>query len=98
MFKCKWWKSYWIMNNVVIDNSIESKLKYRGKLGCTLNIVEKTSMNKTLWRWFCNLETQGLKDIEFWVIFVIWNSTKLQNMVFGKRNQLGNEFTFGPTT
>jgi hypothetical protein len=39
-----------------------------------------------------------LWDIEFWVIFVIENSTKLQKARFGRRKLLGKEFSFGPTT
>ncbi len=37
-------------------------------------------------------------DMEFWVIFVIENSKKLQKAGFGRRKLLGKEFAFGPRT
>ncbi len=37
-------------------------------------------------------------DIEFWLVFVIENSIKLQKMVFKGKHLLGNHFTLGLTT
>jgi hypothetical protein len=36
---------------------------------------------------------KNMGDIKFWVVFVIENSIELQNMGFGMKRQLGNEFT-----
>jgi hypothetical protein len=35
-------------------------------------------------------------DIEFYVIFVIENSSKITKNGFGKKNYLYNQFTLGP--
>ncbi len=42
-------------------------------------------------RWF-EKNRLSAGDIEFWVIFVIENSVKLQNWFWGKINKLGNQF------
>jgi len=44
---------YKLLNNVVIENSIESK-KF-GKLRCALHAIGKPLMKRILWRWHCNL-------------------------------------------
>ncbi len=39
-----------------------------------------------------------MRNIEFWVIFVIENLIKLQKMVLERKNNSGNEFTLQPMT
>jgi hypothetical protein len=39
---------------IVIEYFIKLKVKHLGELGCTFVIVGKFSMNRILWKWFCN--------------------------------------------
>jgi hypothetical protein len=43
------YKSYWILNNFVIEILIKSELVFLRKLGCTLCISEKSSTNSAAW-------------------------------------------------
>jgi len=43
-----------MLNNLIIENSIKSKLNVLEKLGCASSIVLKGSMSRSLWRCFHN--------------------------------------------
>jgi hypothetical protein len=36
---------YWILNHIIIENSIKSKLNTLGELGCIIGIIEKFYKN-----------------------------------------------------
>jgi hypothetical protein len=73
------WRSYWILNNVYIQNSLKSKLKIIGRFGCALGIIgiNEEELMKVFWK------TLDLMCAKYWIwiVFVIENSIKLQKMV-----------------
>jgi hypothetical protein len=60
---------------------LKSKPKVIEEFGHALDIVGKPFMSRKYWMWFRNFWRYGVRYIEFWVIFVIENSTKLQKIV-----------------
>jgi hypothetical protein len=66
--------------------SIETILSLNFKNKSKLNFIKEFDsaqplMNKIPWRQFGKVVTWGTRDVEFWVIFFIENSTKLLKMV-----------------
>jgi hypothetical protein len=46
MFRLIWCKSYWVLNNIIIENSRKLKLNLLWKLGrCAIGIIKKRSMS-----------------------------------------------------
>ncbi len=67
-----WCRSYWILDNSVIKNSIKSKQKQKGKLGHIRHILEKLSMSRIYAGDFVILD---LSYEGYWILngFVIGN-------------------------
>ncbi len=65
----------------MIKDSLKSKPKVIEEFGHALDFVGKPFMIKEYWMWFGNFWRYVVRYIEFWVIFVIENSIKLQKIV-----------------
>lgn len=72
-----WCKSYCMLINFVIQNSIKSSLILLGQLGCIDGHVGRLSMSRVLWRWFMIIKLKNLVQLgcalgTIWKPMMIW--------------------------